>query len=289
MVFPLAHVVLERRQRGDLFVSWDAMDALKEWGEAHQAIPLPDTTTATTNDSSNEEGTAVSFRGVSVLQSSDATLWKRKQQQQDQESSTATATSTATSVVGSTTFHYDWTYSTPFSGKVYGTRLRQRWKSLETSGMPMHLLTDQSVPILYFDQILLYEDDLHDNGQVEYIVKVRVMPTCAYILSKLFLRLDNVLLRVRECRLLVEFETQTLYRDITWRECAWADLASHNLPTDVRAWTTQEQHKETPAFAYLLSTLPLVTELPRDLPKHAELSYAKNTPQHERTATARQP
>jgi hypothetical protein len=44
MVFSLVHVVLERRQRGDLFVSWDAMDALKEWGEAHQAIPLPDTT-----------------------------------------------------------------------------------------------------------------------------------------------------------------------------------------------------------------------------------------------------
>ena len=136
--------------------------------------------------------------------------------------------------------------------------------------MPMHFLTDQLVPILYFDQIILYKDDLydnlHDNGQVEYTVKVRFMPTCAYISSNLFLRVDHVLLRVRERRLLVDFsisnnnQQKMLYRDVTWRECKWEDLASHNLQTEVRAWTPEEDHKETPAFADLLSKLPLVTK-----------------------------
>ena len=82
--------------------------------------------------------------------------------------------------------------------------------------MPMDRLKDQSVPILLYDDILLLQDDLHDNGDVQLSVKVRVMPSCAYVLSKLFLRLDGVLLRLRECRLLVDFDGQKIYRDITW-------------------------------------------------------------------------
>ena len=290
MVFPSAHVVLERRQHGDFFISFDAMDAFKEWSQAHQAIPLPndDYDDDDDNDDTNkgdQDSSSVSYRGVSVLKSSDASLWKQKQQSQSpHESSSSSKKKQDTINIGSTTFHYDWTYSTPFCGNVYGTQKRP-WIPLEQSGMPMQLLTDQSVPILYFDSVILYEDDLHDNGQVEYTVKVRVMPTCAYILCKLFLRIDHVLLRVRECRLLVEFSTQTIFRDITWRECAWKDLPLHHLPTEVRAWTTistvvpdGEQHAETPAFLHLLSKLPLVgdDQLPNDLTRHAQLSYTSS-------------
>ena len=192
MVFPVAHVAIERSQ-GDLFLSWDAMDALKEWSEAHQAIPL--------NKSD------FSFRGVSILQSSDAKLWENKKSIHDKP---------ASSKDGDAVFHYDWTYSTPFSGKVYGSAGSAGWKKLRKSGMPMDRLKDQSVPILLYDDILLLQDDLHDNGDVQLSVKVRVMPSCAYVLSKLFLRLDGVLLRLRECRLLVDFDGQKIYRDITW-------------------------------------------------------------------------
>jgi type 2A phosphatase activator TIP41 len=242
MVFPSAHIVLERPQ-GDLFLSWDAMDALKEWASAHQAIPL--------NNSD------VSYRGVSVLQSSDAKLWKSKRD-------TPSMSKSAEAV-----FHYDWTYSTPFSGKVYGNTGSSGWKQLEKSAMPMELLTDQSVPILLFDEVILLEDDLHDNGEVQLSVKLRVMPTCAFILSKLFLRVDGVLLRVRECRMLVDFGRHKLFRDITWRECKWEDLATHNLPTNLKAWAP-EGNKETPAFLHLLSKVPQ-TSLPKDLHAHAEM------------------
>jgi type 2A phosphatase activator TIP41 len=286
MVFPVAHVVLERRSKknkhgNDLFVSWDAMDALKEWAEAHQAIPLPSSSSSNNNNNAtttttsieeeekdNTEATpSVSFRGVSVLQSSDATLWKRKQQ--DNSSSSTESITSNNNIAASTVFHYDWTYSTPFCGKVYGTRVQ--WKSLPKSGMPMNLLTDQSVPILYFDHLVLVEDDLHDTGQMQYICKVRVMPTCAYILSQLLVRVDHVVVRVRECRLLVDFGAQTMYRDVTWRECPWHDLAAHGLPTEVRAWTSST---EAPAFMQLLSKLPTVDSLPRDLLPYAKLSYA---------------
>jgi type 2A phosphatase activator TIP41 len=244
MVFPSAHVALERA-KGDLFLSWDAMDALKEWAEAHQAIPI--------------NKTNVNFRGVSVLQSSDAKLWKDKKGDHNNP---------ASSESGDAVFHYDWTYSTPFCGKVYGSG-SSGWKTLPQSGIPIAQLTDQSIPILLFDEVVLLQDDLHDNGDVQVTVKLRVMPTCAYILSKLFLRLDGVLLRLRECRLFVDFARMKLYRDITWREINWSDLTLHQLPTDVRAWT-QDVNKETPAFLFLLSKLPLVG-LPRDLQAHSEM------------------
>jgi type 2A phosphatase activator TIP41 len=173
-------------------------------------------------------------------------------------------------------FHYDWTYSTPFSGKVYGNTGSSTWTQLEKSAMPMELLTDQSVPILLFDEVILLEDDLHDNGEVQLSVKLRVMPTCAFILSKLFLRVDGVLMRVRECRMLVDFGRHKLFRDITWRECKWEDLATHDLPTDLKAWVP-EGNKETPAFLHLLSKLPQ-TNLPKDLPPYAEMMLPRKAP-----------
>ena len=142
------------------------------------------------------------------------------------------------------------------------------WETLEKSGMPMHLLTDRTVPILLFDQLVLLEDDLHDNGEVQLSMKLRVMPTCAYILSKLFVRVDNVLLRLRESRLLVDFGNHTLYRDVTWRECQWDNLEQHMLPTNVRAWTPD--NKELPAFMQLLNKIPLVN-VPEDMLAHAEM------------------
>jgi hypothetical protein len=317
MVFPLAHVVLERRQRGDLFVSWDAMDGLKEWAQAHQAIPLPsssavDNKNKNSNTNNNDDPTPpISFRGVSVLQTSDASLWKRKRQQEQQQAQaqgehTTTTTTTYTTTnknkmedsaaaaapvipVGATTFHYDWTYSSPFCGKVYGgVSGGGGWTKLKTSGMPLHLLTDQSVPILYFDQLVLVEDDLHDNGLCQWTVKVRVMPTCAYILSQLHVRVDHVVVRVRDTRLLVEFATHTLYRDVTWRECAWEDLAAHQLPTDVRAWTHEHDVAEpATALAQLQQRLPVVndSQLPRDIYAHAKLSYAATSSSSAAAAT----
>ncbi|EEC45179.1 predicted protein, partial [Phaeodactylum tricornutum CCAP 1055/1] len=104
--------------------------------------------------------------------------------------------------------------------------------------MRTELLTDTSIPILFFDEIILFEDDLHDNGQVEFSVKLRVMPSCAYVLARLWLRVDNVVVRIRETRLLVDFFgiKPKIFRDVTWRECYWGELGAHGLPTDVRSW-----------------------------------------------------
>jgi 20S proteasome alpha/beta subunit len=317
MVFPLAHVVLERnsnnstsdsddddtvsglvpqndqwqKEEADIFVVWDAMDALQEWSHAHQAIPVPKIETRSPLSTTNKATSNVSYRGVSVLESSDASLWKQKDKTSDDKNDGAPP-------IGSTEFHYDWTYSTPFAGNIFvsGQPIKRKkesssyssWKPLPQSGMPMYLLTDTSAPILYYDHIVLYEDDLHDNGAVEYSVKVRIMPHCAYVLARLFVRVDHVLVRLREARWLIEFPTSQdlvskhcpnrtdgtkIYRDITWREAAWQDLGPrYQLPSQVQAWTTTSASRETQAFQMLLSKLPMV-DLPSDTDPYAEMPY----------------
>jgi TIP41-like family len=317
MVFPLAHIVLDYEYepsqedgqtatdcKHHVGISINAMEFLQEWAEVHQDIALPESfeqESDTTGASTATAAISSSSRGVSILKTSDASLWKKKSNVRtaDEYTHSSAATAKPEVIIGSTTFHYDWTYSSPYSGRLYSSangncndddKNNSHWQTLPQSGMPMHLLTDTTVPILLFDQIVFAEDDLHDNGQTQFSAKIRVMPTCAYILTQLFVRVDNVLIRVRESRWMVEFssvskpgteqqpqqqqqppppQTIVIYRDVTWRECAWKQLAAHQLPTNIQAWTQNEawQPQDAVAFAQLLQKVPIVT-LPPDIPAH---------------------
>lgn len=247
MVFPIAHVALEGH---GIWLSWDASDCLTQWAACHASIPVH---------------SQAACKGVSVLKSKDAALWDGRRKHQGGAETAAAAAAV---------FHYDWTYSTPFSVKKEGGE----WLELDESGMRMELLTDQSMPILFFDEIVLFEDDLHDNGQAQYSVKLRIMPSCAYILARLWIRVDHVLVRARETRVLVDFFgiQPQIYRDIAWRECAWEDLPQHGLPTAVKAWSTEGEGGETIAWHNLVQQLPEVP-LPLDIVQHAVLEYGAST------------
>ena len=198
------------------------------------------------------------------MKSKDAKLWEQRILQQQKGGISD----------GSAVFHYDWTYSSPFSVKMEGGS----WVELEESAMRMDLLTDQNAPILFFDEIVLYEDDLHDNGHVQYTIKLRIMPTCAYILSRLWVRVDHVAVRVKETRVLVDFFgiQPQVYRDVAWRSCSWDKLADNGLPTAVNAWSCE--NGETAEWQYLLQRLP-EDELPDDIIPYAVLEYGKSASQ----------
>ena len=136
--------------------------------------------------------------------------------------------------------------------------------------MNLVLLQDQSLPILLFDQVVLYEDDLHDNGQATLTCKIRVMPTCVYCLQRLWVRVDNVMLRVRDTRVSLEFESGKVFRDVEWRQCDWNELAELSLPTQVKKWCPETGGISDVEWQAALSKIPLV-ELPSDLPAHAVL------------------
>lgn len=52
------------------------------------------------------------------------------------------------------------------------------------SGINMDMLQDKTQPILFFDEIILYQDDLEDCGEVNMTAKIRVMPNCWLILLR---------------------------------------------------------------------------------------------------------
>lgn len=80
-------------------------------------------------------------------------------------------------------------------------------------------------PILFYAEVPLFEDELHDNGSSALIVRIvslhafsnlcssteypylqRVMPTCIFILSRFTLRVDGVLFRTFDTRIYSSLE-----------------------------------------------------------------------------------
>lgn len=65
---------------------------------------------------------------------------------------------------------------------------------------------------------MLYEDELADNGITMLSCKIRVMPERLLLLTRFFMRLDDVLVRIRDTRVYVEFATGEVIREYTARE-----------------------------------------------------------------------
>jgi hypothetical protein len=225
--------------RDDMFsLSFDAMAALSEWSHCHSYL----------NDETRE------YRGVSILKSIDGALWSQR--------------------VIPTDFYFDWSYSTPYTG----TSFSNSWIPSVKSGFNMTLLTDRTLPILYYDEIKLYEDDMHDNGYTSLTCKLRVMPTCLLILMTLFVRIDYVLIRVKETRIFIQFGDDTpIWREISWKECKWSDLDKCGLPTKIPPWRIEDNtlvgnelqlHQQR--IQAMIRLLPM-TPLPPDLPKFSHL------------------
>jgi len=71
--------------------------------------------------------------------------------------------------------------------------------------LPLPLLTRRD-PFLLFRSLTLYADDLHDRGQAEVTVKVRVMPSCFLVLLRTYLRIDHERVALRDVRYCGVFE-----------------------------------------------------------------------------------
>ncbi len=83
--------------------------------------------------------------------------------------------------------------------------------------LPLDLLRRRD-PILFHDDVILYESELDDNGISILRIKVRVMPQRLLLLSRFYLRLDHVVVRVRDTRVYVDFATDEVLREYTARE-----------------------------------------------------------------------
>lgn len=141
---------------------------------------------------------------------------------------------------------YDYTFTTPYcgsettehgSGKILEARSRLQWEDCEEH-IDMVALASKE-PILFYDEVVLYEDELADNGVSLLTVKVRVMPSGWFLLLRFWLRVDGVLMRLRDTRMHCSFGgsgNPIIRRESCWREATFQALSTKGYPIDSAAY-----------------------------------------------------
>ena len=79
--------------------------------------------------------------------------------------------------------------------------------------------------------MVLYEDEMADNGITMLTCKIRVMPERLLLLSRFFMRLDNVLFRLRDTRIYIEFATGDVIREYVAKEERYETIRKVSIQT----------------------------------------------------------
>ncbi|KAK3067220.1 Tap42 interacting protein [Teratosphaeriaceae sp. CCFEE 6253] len=154
---------------------------------------------------------------------------------------------------------FDWSYSTDCRGTTDSGQTDGKWESTPQHADPIRTdLLSRPDPILFFDTVDLYEDELADNGIALLSVKVRVMPERLLLLARFFLRLDGVLIRIRDTRVYVEHAGKKVVRQYTAKEEKY-EVVKEKLRS--RGENATEALREANVVAPLLRTVLDETEV----------------------------
>ncbi|KAJ8103227.1 TIP41-like family-domain-containing protein [Lipomyces tetrasporus] len=115
---------------------------------------------------------------------------------------------------------FDWTYTTDYRGTC-GPKTTAFEKTDDR--IPLHKLRRPD-PILFFEDIVLFEDELGDNGISMLSVKIRVMPDRLLLLCRFFLRVDDVVFRIRDSRVFIEFGDNEVLREYVVKQDTYANV-----------------------------------------------------------------
>ncbi|TXT04891.1 hypothetical protein VHUM_03974 [Vanrija humicola] len=132
---------------------------------------------------------------------------------------------------------HDWTFSTCYPGHTSGGGFTHS----DTHDIPMRLLARQDPVldrILFYDDVVLFEDELHDNGESTSHVRIRVMPHSFFILARVFVRVDHVLFRVFDVRVYHAFGSREVIRQTSGLEADYDDVKRYlEKPDDLSPLT----------------------------------------------------
>ncbi|KAJ2780491.1 Tap42 interacting protein [Coemansia javaensis] len=113
---------------------------------------------------------------------------------------------------------FDWTFTTRYRGTASGLAF-----AASDTGIDYQKLMVRE-EILFYDENVLYEDDLGDNGCSQLAYRVRVMPSGFFVLQRFFLRVDGVLFRIFDTRIYHEFGSDAVIREFSTREMPFDDV-----------------------------------------------------------------
>ncbi|CCE61815.1 hypothetical protein TPHA_0B01420 [Tetrapisispora phaffii CBS 4417] len=126
--------------------------------------------------------------------------------------------------------NYDWTYTTEYKGTIKQNSkdsVEYNFQRDDEVQLPIDKLS-RSDKILFFDDMILFEDELADNGISVLNCKIRVMDERLLLLSRFFLRVDDVLIRVIDTRIYVEFDENIIIREFKKYEDQYSSVLSRH-------------------------------------------------------------
>lgn len=153
---------------------------------------------------------------------------------------------------------FDWSYSTHYKGTTEAAVGKWRAAKVAAGETVRTDLLSRQDPILFFDAVDLYEDELADNGIALLNIKVRMMPERLLILSRFFLRLDGVIVRIRDTRVYVEHASNKVIRQYTSKEEQYEVV--ENMLKEKRE-NAPEAFRDANKIAPLLRTIEDTTEV----------------------------
>ncbi|XP_037938770.1 TIP41-like protein [Teleopsis dalmanni] len=128
---------------------------------------------------------------------------------------------------------FDWTFTTTYQGTM-----NEKIRTEPTTQQLNKFKLMQREKILFYHDLTLYEDELHDHGISSCSVKIRVMPSGFYILLRHFLRVDDVLIKMHDTRFHYEIENDYIFKEYTKREATYDELKSvppalYTIPNEI--------------------------------------------------------
>lgn len=126
---------------------------------------------------------------------------------------------------------FDWTFSTSYKGTLLpeagGFEVVQTGERIDYEKLK------QPEKIYFYDEVILFEDELADNGTAVLSVKIRVMASGFFILLRYFLRVDGVLVRLNDTRFYHQAGSDHVLREYSSKESKVSELrVSPALLTD---------------------------------------------------------
>ena len=137
-------------------------------------------------------------------------------------------------------FGSDWTFSTVYKGHF------------EHSGSLRVDVTDECIPverlginnpILWGGEVIFYEAELDDCGQCKFGIRIRAMGDCFFALLRLYLRVDNVAVRIFDTRIFHGFENRYILREFQAKESTYEELREDGFILSSQ-WTTDPRQSD---------------------------------------------
>jgi len=110
---------------------------------------------------------------------------------------------------------YDWTFTTDYSGTIAHQKELRIEETEERIDYEKLKIEER---ILFYDEVILYEDELDDNGCTKLSTKIRVMPSGFFVLLRFYLRVDQTLIRVHDTRFYYQTGEDYLLQEYSERE-----------------------------------------------------------------------